>query len=1059
MIGQGCEFDYSGSQACKSLKEEGYQVILINSNPATIMTDPNMADATYIEPITPEIIELIIKKERPDAILPTLGGQTGLNNAVTLAKTGVLDRYNVEMIGVNLASIEKAEDRKLFKEAMRKIGLSVPKSIIAKDMAQSMEAVSDIGYPIVIRPSFTLGGSGGSIAYNQEEFKRLVTNGLDQSPISEILLEESVLGWKEYELELMRDHKDNVVIICSIENFDPMGIHTGDSITVAPQQTLSDKEYQKLRDYSIRIIREIGVDTGGSNIQFAVNPEDGRVIVIEMNPRVSRSSALASKATGFPIAKIAAKLAVGYTLDEIPNDITHKTKASFEPTLDYCVIKIPRWAFEKFPKANPTLSIQMKSVGEVMAIGRTFKECLQKGLRALEIDKPGFVNELYSIMDEIDDSKRESLKEELVPKLRFADPKRIFYIKDALDVGLDIDSIHKYTQIDRWFLYQLKDLADFEKELIGPLSEMDYSLLFKAKRMGFSDQQIAILSKSDEQTVRDYRKSLNILPTYKLVDTCAAEFKSYTPYHYSTYEEEDETFPSTKQKVMIIGSGPNRIGQGIEFDYLCVQASYALREEGYETIMVNSNPETVSTDYDTSDKLYFEPLTVEDVLNIYEKEKPIGAIVQLGGQTPLKLAKQLEQCGVKILGTSPHSIDLAEDRKNFKELLNRFGFLQPKNDIAYNIDEVSEKAEVIGYPVVVRPSYVLGGRAMEIVYTPEQLSLYLENAAKSHIDFPILIDQFLQEACEMDVDAVSDGKETLICGVMEHIEEAGIHSGDSACVLPPITISPKICKELERQTARMAEVLKVQGLLNIQFAIKDDKIFFIEANPRGSRTIPFVSKATGVEWAKIATRIMVTKSLDPSKITIPVVNHVSVKEAVLPFGKFPQEDALLGPEMKSTGEVMGVDTHFGTAFAKAQMSANLILPTHGTVFISVNKNSKSKIIKPMKTLVQLGFKILATEGTRDTLLEHDIETEFIYKLDEGRPNLIDRVINGDIALIINTPSTHRSIDDGQYIRQTAIRYNVPLYTTVQGLIAAVSAIESLMNNDLKVSSLQELFNI
>ncbi len=1059
VIGQGCEFDYSGSQACKALKEEGYQVVLINSNPATIMTDPNMADATYIEPITPAIIELIIKKERPDAILPTLGGQTGLNNAVTLAKKGVLDRYNVEMIGVNLASIEKAEDRNLFKEAMRNIGLSVPKSIIATDMTQSMEAVNNIGYPIVIRPSFTLGGSGGSIAYNQEEFERLVRNGLDQSPISEILLEESVLGWKEYELELMRDHKDNVVIVCSIENFDPMGIHTGDSITVAPQQTLSDKEYQKLRDYSIRIIREIGVDTGGSNIQFAVNPEDGRVIVIEMNPRVSRSSALASKATGFPIAKIAAKLAVGYTLDEIPNDITHKTKASFEPTLDYCVIKIPRWAFEKFPKANPTLSIQMKSVGEVMAIGRTFKESLQKALRALEIDKPGFVNELYSIMDKIDDSKREILKEELIPKLRFADPKRIFYIKDALDVGLDIDSIYKYTQIDRWFLYQLKDLADFEKELLRPLSEMDYDLLFKAKRMGFSDQQIAILSKSDEQKVREYRKSLNILPTYKLVDTCAAEFKSYTPYHYSTYEEEDETFPSTKQKVMIIGSGPNRIGQGIEFDYLCVQASYALREEGYETIMVNSNPETVSTDYDTSDKLYFEPLTVEDVLNIYEKEKPMGAIIQLGGQTPLKLAKELEQCGVNILGTSPHSIDLAEDRKNFKELLNRFDFLQPKNDIAYNMDEVIEKTEVIGYPVVVRPSYVLGGRAMEIVYTSEQLSLYLESARKSQIDFPILIDQFLQEACEMDVDAVSDGKKTIICGVMEHIEEAGIHSGDSACVLPPITINSKVCKELEDQTARMAEALKVQGLLNIQFAIKDDKIFFIEANPRGSRTIPFVSKATGVEWAKIATKVMVTGRLDPSSIIIPVVNHVSVKEAVLPFAKFPQEDALLGPEMKSTGEVMGVDSHFGTAFAKSQMAANLILPTHGTVFISVNKNSKSKIIKPMKTLVQLGFKILATEGTRGTLLEHDIQTEFIYKLDEGRPNLIDYVINGDIALIINTPSTHRSIDDGKYIRQTAIRHNVPLFTTVQGLIAAVSGIESLANNDLKVNSLQELFNL
>ncbi|MDH4128378.1 MAG: carbamoyl-phosphate synthase large subunit [Spirochaetota bacterium] len=1057
IIGQACEFDYSGSQACKALKEEGYKVILINSNPATIMTDPNMADATYVEPITPEIIEKIIEKEKPDAILPTLGGQTGLNNAVALAKRGILEKHNVEMIGVNLASIEKAEDREKFKKAMENIGISVPRSEVARDIQKALDISKDIGFPLVIRPSFTMGGSGGSIAYNKDEFQKLAEVGLSLSPISEILIEESVLGWKEFELEVMRDVKDNVVIICSIENFDPMGIHTGDSITVAPQQTLSDKEYQQLRDYSVRIIREIGVDTGGSNIQFAVNPEDGRVIVIEMNPRVSRSSALASKATGFPIAKIAAKLAVGYTLDEIQNDITLKTKASFEPTLDYCVVKIPRWAFEKFQKADNRLSVQMKSVGEVMAIGRTFKEAIQKGLRALEIGKSGFDNELCDPLFSRSDLEKENLKEELIPKLRFADPKRIFYIKDALDVGLDIENINKYTGIDKWFLHNLKTINDFEKKLIKPLSEYTKELLFNAKRLGFSDKRIALLSSCDEREVRSLRLSQNIVPTYKLVDTCAAEFKSYTPYYYSTYEEEDEAHASDKQKVIIIGGGPNRIGQGIEFDYLCVQASYSLREEGFETIMINSNPETVSTDYDTSDKLYFEPLTIEDVLNIYEKEKPLGVIVQLGGQTPLNLAKPLEDAGVNILGTSTHSIDLAEDRNKFKELIIKNKLLQPENDIANSAEELLEKAEKINYPIVVRPSYVLGGRAMEIVYDKEQLMIYIENLSKSQIGFPILIDQFLQDALEVDVDAISDGDETLICGIMEHIEEAGIHSGDSACVLPPFTIKPHVIKELERQTILLAKTLEVKGLLNIQFAIKNDIIYFLEANPRGSRTVPFVSKATGVSWAKIASKIMLNKKLKDLNIKIPKIKHVSVKEAVLPFNKFPQEDAVLGPEMKSTGEVMGIDMQFGTAFAKSQMGLSACLPSKGNIFISVNEKSKGKIIEPIKILFKLGFNIIATEGTRKVLLSNDIKTEFIYKLNEGRPNLIDKLINGEIHLVVNTPSTSRSIDDGKDIRQAAIRHNVPLITTVQGLIAAANGIRDVVEGDINVYSLQELF--
>ncbi len=1057
VIGQACEFDYSGSQACKALREEGYRVILINSNPATIMTDPSMADATYIEPITPDIIEKIIIKERPDAILPTMGGQTALNNVVNLSKSGILDKYGVEMIGVNLLSIEKAENRDLFKEAMTKIGLDMPRSEGANDLQSALLVAEDIHYPLVIRPSFTLGGSGGSIAYNRDEFERLAKNGLDLSPINEILIEESVLGWKEFELEVMRDCKDNVVIICSIENFDPMGIHTGDSITVAPQQTLSDKEYQRLRDYSIRVIREIGVDTGGSNIQFAVNPVDGRVIIIEMNPRVSRSSALASKATGFPIAKIAAKLAVGYTLDELTNDITKKTKASFEPSLDYCVVKIPRWAFEKFPKASTTLSVQMKSVGEVMAIGRTFKEAFQKAIRSLEIGKDGFENELFDSFNKIHDSRVEELIEGLISKLRLPDPKRIFYLKDALDLGVDIDELNNLTNIDLWFLNQLKEINDFEKKLRIALSDYDKELLHKAKQFGFSDRQIAILSNNSDNAVRELRKSFDILPTYKLVDTCAGEFKSYTPYYYSTYEEEDEGFISNKKKVMIIGSGPNRIGQGVEFDYMCCQASFALIENSYETIMVNSNPETVSTDYDTSDRLYFEPLTTEDVFNIYEREQPIGVIVQLGGQTSLNLAKSLEVLGLNILGTSTKSIDLAEDRNNFKELLARLSFLQPENDIAYNMDEVLLCARRIGFPVVVRPSYVLGGRAMEIVYNEESLNKYLDNINSFGIAFPILIDKFLRDAIEIDVDAISDGSEAVICGIMEHIEEAGIHSGDSACVLPPITLDNDIIKELERQTILMAKALGVKGLINIQFAVKDKRVYFIEANPRGSRTIPFVSKASGVEWAKIASVVMLGTMLKDININTHSLGHVSVKEAILPFGKFPKEDAILGPEMKSTGEVMGVDKDFGKAFAKSQMSSSSSLPTKGTVFISVNRSSKDRIIEPMKALAALGFKILATKGTRDNLLSHGINAELVYKLNEGRPNLVDHLINKTVSLIINNPNTDKSVSDGKYIRQAAIRHNVPLITTVQGLNAAVNGIISLVKGDLGVYSLQELY--
>lgn len=1081
VIGQACEFDYSGSQACKSLREEGYRVVLVNSNPATIMTDPSMADATYIEPITTQVIEKILKKEKPHALLPTLGGQTGLNTAVSLAKEGFLERYSVEMIGVSLASIEKAENREKFRTAMQSIGLAVPKSLLAYNLPSALEMSDEIGYPLVIRPSFTLGGMGGSIAYNRKEFEELAQIGLVQSPISQILLEESILGWKEYELEVMRDKKDNVVIVCSIENFDPMGIHTGDSITVAPQQTLSDKEYQQLRNAAIQIIREIGVDTGGANIQFAVHPKNGELRVIEMNPRVSRSSALASKATGFPIAKIAAKLAVGYTLDEIPNDITRETQAAFEPSLDYCVVKIPRWAFEKFPHSSTTLGIQMKSVGEVMAMGRNFKEAFQKAIRSLEIGKSGFVNELiskpynskfYNVPNQNDQpaetlnqknekdkkdeeiqQKKEELKSKLLTKLRFADHKRIFYLKDALDLGISVEVLSECTGIDPWFLWQLSEIADFEKFLQKPLLE-EYSVLRQAKQMGFSDERIAYLSGSQPEEIRKFRQKWKISPVYKLVDTCAGEFRSFTPYYYSSYDEEDEFFPSTRPKVMILGSGPNRIAQGIEFDYLCVQASFSLREQGYETIMVNSNPETVSTDYDTSDRLYFEPLVLENVLEVYEREKPLGLIVQLGGQTSLNLAKPLAEMGVPILGTSVNSIDRAEDRKQFSHLLKDLGFLQTENDIALSQDELFEKVEAMGYPVLIRPSYVLGGQAMEIVHSRSQLLKYLE--LQNRLVFPILIDRFLQHCIEVDVDAVSDGKETWICGVMEHIEEAGIHSGDSACVLPPHSLDDSVVREIERQTKELALALGVQGLINIQFVVQESSIYVLEVNPRGSRTIPFVSKASGVEWARLATQVMLGKKL--SELTIPqtIQKYVAVKEAVLPFDKFLEEDIVLGPEMRSTGEVMGLDTHFGRAFVKAQMAAGSPLPLSGTVFISVSDRSKPKILESSRTLNRLGFQILATQGTKNFLLDHGISAKLVHKLKEARPNLADLVLNGEISLIFNTPEDTESLEDSRYIRQTAIRNHVPLITTVQGFLAAVSGIEAWLEKDFHVFALQEL---
>jgi carbamoyl-phosphate synthase large subunit len=1050
VISQACEFDYSGTQACKALKEEGFKVILLNSNPATIMTDPEMADVTYIEPITPEVVEKIIQKERPDALLPTLGGQTGLNTAMKVAERGILDKYKVKMIGANYEAIKKAEDRKYFKKSMLKIGLDLPKSALAYNMKEAREALKKIGLPVIIRPSFTLGGTGGGIATTEDEFERIASIGLKSSMVSEILIEESVIGWKEYELEVMRDKKDNVVIVCSIENFDPMGIHTGDSITVAPAQTLTDKEYQKMRDAAISIIREVGVETGGSNIQFAVNPKDGRMVVIEMNPRVSRSSALASKATGFPIAKIAAKLAVGYTLDEIRNDITRETPASFEPVIDYCVVKIPRFTFEKFPEAKDILGISMKSIGETMAIGRTFKEALQKGLRGLEIGHAGLDNKQnYSKIPD----------EKIKQRLKEPNASRIFYIKYALQKGYSVKEISDITFIDPWFIDNIRQIVELEKDIKSEYLKkktLSDEMLRRAKEYGFSDKQIAELINSNELSVRKMRKKKGINVTFKLVDTCAAEFPAYTPYYYSTYEREDEVKVSKRKKIMILGGGPNRIGQGIEFDYCCCHASFALRELGYETIMVNSNPETVSTDYDTSDKLYFEPVTFEDVMNIVEKEKPDGVIVQFGGQTPLNLSKQLWKAGVPIIGTSVQSIDLAEDREKFSRLLKKLKINQPLNGSVTSRSEAIKIARRIGYPILVRPSYVLGGRAMKIVYDEESLKKLIDEIREVSTEHPILIDNFLEDAVEVDVDAVSDGERTVIGGIMEHIEEAGIHSGDSACVLPPHTLSKEILDIIRENTYALSKELKVIGLMNVQFAVKNDTVYVLEVNPRASRTVPFVSKAVGVPLAKIAACVMVGKKLSDLNFTKEIQpKHVSVKESVLPFSRFSGVDILLGPEMKSTGEVMGIDTSFGIAFYKSQLAAGQGLPHKGKVFISVKNDDKRNIVFIAKKLFDMGFEIIATEGTYKVLRSNDIDATVVGKIGQGDNRILELIKKGEIGLIINTPSGKLGQLDKNPIRSFAVLYGIPCITTIDGAQAAVNGIESVLKKGFSVKPIQE----
>ncbi len=1073
VIGQGCEFDYSGVQACKALREEGYQVVLVNSNPATIMTDPEFADRTYIEPITPEVIEAIIDREKPDALLPTMGGQTALNAAMELNRNGALSRHKVKLIGANAKAIAKGEDRQLFKEAMLRIGLEVPRSGVAHSVADAHRISKEIGsFPLIIRPAFTLGGSGGGIAYNPDDLTEIAGGGLAMSPVNEVLIEESLVGWKEFEMEVMRDRMDNCVVVCSIENFDPMGVHTGDSITVAPVQTLTDKEYQMMRDASFAVIREIGVETGGSNIQFAVHPDNGRMVVIEMNPRVSRSSALASKATGFPIAKIAAKLAVGYALDEIKNDITRETPACFEPTIDYCVVKVPRFTFEKFPQADPTLTTQMKSVGEAMAIGRTFKEALQKALRSLEIKRFGLIG---------DGADKEVDVETLRLKLAIPNAERIFYIGQAFAKGASIDEVYDLTKIDKWFLRNVAEIVKAQKRIeesalssheirvmtepwsvdltakeVAPAIFQSGNGLLRAKKMGFSDHQLGYANSLGPDGVRAARRRLAILPTYRLVDTCAAEFEAYTPYYYSTYGDENERRESGKRKVMILGGGPNRIGQGIEFDYCCVHAAFALRELDFETIMVNSNPETVSTDYDTSDKLYFEPLTLEDVLNIYDQEKPDGVVVQFGGQTPLNLANGLKAAGVPILGTQPESIETAEDRKLFAAMLDKLGLRQTPSGSAVSTDEAVGIASKIGYPVLVRPSFVLGGRAMELVYNEPDLRRYMASAIEVTPDRPVLVDRFLEDAIEVDVDCISDGETTVIGAIMEHIEEAGIHSGDSACVIPTFSLSQRVLDEISSATKAMARELSVRGLMNVQFAVKGEDVYVLEVNPRASRTVPFVSKAIGVPLAKLAAKVMAGKTLRELGFTREIVpKHFSVKEAVFPFLRYQGTDISLGPEMKSTGEVMGMDVDLGLAFAKSQMAAPPPLPKKGNVFISVKDTDKESIILLAREFLNLGFGIIATSGTADALAAAKIKVKKVFKLHEGRPNVLDRVKNGDINFIINTPSGKIPREHEVMIRNAALAAKIPIMTTVRAAQASANGIRSLQKSKLQVRSLQE----
>jgi carbamoyl-phosphate synthase large subunit len=1050
VIGQACEFDYSGTQACKALREEGFEVILVNSNPATIMTDPEMADRIYVEPLTPEFVARVIARERPDALLPTVGGQTALNLAVALAEDGTLERHGVELIGAKIPAIKTAEDRNLFGAAMTRIGLEMPAGFYAKTAEEALRGMRErkMDFPLIIRPSFTLGGTGGSIAYHPEELEAAVKWGLQQSPVQQVLVEESVIGWKEYELEVMRDLADNVVIICSIENFDPMGVHTGDSITVAPAQTLTDKEYQRMRDASLAIIREIGVETGGSNIQFGVNPLDGRMVVIEMNPRVSRSSALASKATGFPIAKIAAKLAVGYTLDELRNDITRETPASFEPAIDYCVVKFPRWAFEKFPESDETLTTQMKSVGEVMAIGRTFKEALGKAVRSLEQDRWGLT--LERPIEDI---------EALRQKIHIPNAERCFALAEAYRRGLTTEELHALSGIDPWFLDNIREIVELEPRLTGAglLGLGDAGLLRRAKQMGFSDRRIGQLTGTTEDEVRAARTRAGIRPVYKMVDTCAAEFSAHTPYLYSTYEKEDEAPPTGRDKVVILGSGPNRIGQGIEFDYACVHAAYALKEAGVEAIMVNCNPETVSTDYDTSDRLYFEPLTFEDVLNIVEREKPRGVIVQFGGQTPLKLVVPLQRAGVPILGTPSDAIDRAEDRKRFSVLLEKLGLAQAPGATARSYDEAAAIAANIGYPALVRPSYVLGGRAMQIVYDPDDLRTYMTEAVRVSPEHPILVDKFLEDALEIDVDAISDGERVVVGGVMEHVEKAGVHSGDSACALPPYSLGDDQIATIKRQTRALALELGVIGLLNIQFAIKNETVYVLEVNPRASRTVPFVSKAIGVPLAKHATKIMLGRTLADLGFTEErEPGHIAIKEAVFPFVKFPGTDVVLGPEMKSTGEVMGIDRDFRKAYVKSQIAAGSPLPTSGKVFVSVKNRDKRAAMGIARRLAEMGFGLVATAGTAKLLTLQGMTVEAVHKVGEGfRPNIVDLMKRGEIALVFNTPEDGRARKDSSVLRRTAVMLNIPYYTTVDGAQAAIGGIEALLKGEIGVQSLQE----